>query len=84
MTQVTYHINNIMVCFFNTTLPPPPVDIATRRSVLCRWVDVTIPPLSFSIYRNKLVIGQFIKHSPAGRSLIVCRICVSTDGWKPG
>ena len=36
-----------------------------------RWVDVTIPPPFFSIYRNKLVIDQFRKHCPARRSLIV-------------
>ena len=37
----------------------PHVDTATPRATVCRSTEVTIPPLSFSAYRNKLVIGQF-------------------------
>ena len=37
--------------------------------------DVTFPGLSFSSYRNTLVIGWFINHCPAKRSLIGWCIC---------
>ena len=41
--------------------------------ILCRWDDVTFPPLSFSAYRNVLLIGQFINSCPSKRYLI---------GWR--
>ena len=36
-----------------------PVNTAVLRAILCRWADVTIPPLSVSAYSNTFVIGQF-------------------------
>ena len=38
---------------------PPMIDTAIQRAILCRWVDITFPPLSLSAYRCKLVFGQF-------------------------
>ena len=35
------------------------ISLLSFNATVCSWTDVTIPQLSFSAYRNKLVIGQF-------------------------
>ena len=55
----------------------PPVDTAILRAILCRWTDVTFPPLFFSAYRSTHVIGWFTKRCPAKSSLMDWRTCVN-------
>ena len=55
----------------------PPVDAAIPHVILCRWADLTFPPLSFSAYRSMLVIGRFTKRCPSKRYLIDWCLCVN-------